>query len=477
MKKYLAIILIITISKPVVGQIPHDSIKSIIKQEVINKRSKSIVVGIINANGRQILSEGRLSDENPALPDSNTIYEIGSITKVFTSLLLADMSLKHQLSLTDPISKYLPKSLKTPVKNGQEITLLNLSTHRAGFPRNAFNLDPKNLDNPFADYTINRLYEYVSKFEPSREINSRWEYSNIGYALLGHILSLVAQNDFDTLVNQSICKPLNMNSTFFSLPQKLRNVATGHTEYGMPTNDWDLLLAGGGGLRSNVNDLLIFVAANLGFIKTDLHPAMELCHVPQAKKDGNDGYITMGWTLRNDRGEQILWKDGGTGGYRTFLGIDIKNRFGVVVLSNSNNSVTDIGLHILDSTAAIKPYRYPWNLLDTLRAVITTNGIDAGIELYKYLKFLKDPVFVFDEEQLNYLGDGLRRNNKIKDAIKIYKLNLREYPTLPLVYESLGETYRRNNDKKTAIKYFKKAHGLEPENLHWTYLLKKLGSD
>jgi D-alanyl-D-alanine-carboxypeptidase/D-alanyl-D-alanine-endopeptidase len=478
MIKYLATVFIITITNSVVGQIPADSIKAIIKQEVFSKRSKSIIVGIIDTNGRQIFSEGVLSDKNPIQPDGNTIYEIGSITKVFTSLLLADMSLKKQLDLNDPISKFLPKTVKTPTKNGKEISLLNLSANRSGLPRNAYNLDPKYLDDPFADYTTKQLYKFISNIKLDYDIDSKWQYSNIGYSLLGNILTIVAHEDLETLMKRDICEPLNMNSTVISLtPALKKNIAPGHSEYGKPAGDWNFPLAGGGGLHSNVNDLLTFAAANLRLTETDLHPAMELCHVKQGKKDGNDGYVTMGWTLWNDDGKYILFKDGGTGGYRTFLGIDKKNRFGVVVLSNSNNSITDIGLHILDSTSKIHPYKYSWNLLDTLRATIRVNGVTAGIELYQQLKALNNSQFIFNENQLNYLGNELIRDKKIKEAIKIYELNLTEYPKSTLAYESLGETYKRNNDKRTAIKYFEKAQELEPQNLHWIYILEKLKRD
>lgn len=479
MKRYFIMVLFIASCNLVVGQIPVDSIKKIIKQEVDNKRSKSIVVGIVNDQGRQIVAEGKISDANPALPDGNTIYEIGSITKVFTSLLLADMSLKQQLDVNDPISKFLPQGLKTPVRSGKEISLLSLSTHRSGMPRFPYNTDPYDLDNPYADYTIQQLYEYLSNFNPDYEIDSRWRYSNIGYGLLGNILATVADISFESLVKQQICEPLNMNSTVISLTSELkRNTAIGHTEYGKPTVFTDLpTLEGAGAFRSNVNDLLTFVEASLGFIKTDLYPAMELTHILQAKKDGNDTYTTMGWTLSNDDGKYNLFKDGGTAGYRTFIGIDKVNKTGVVVLSNTNNSVTDIGWHILDPTHKVEAYKYPWALLDTLRTTVQARGVEAAIELYSRLKASENKSYVFNENQLNYLGNELRREKKIKEAIKIYELNLNEYPKSALVYESLGEIYKRTSKKVLAIKYFKKALENEPDNPHWSYILSKLNGN
>lgn len=279
------------------------------------------------------------------------------------------------------------------------------------------------------------------------------------------------------MMDERICKPLNMNNTFLSLPRKTKlTIAPGHNECGQPTSDWDFPLAGGGGLRSNVNDMLNFAAANLGFTKSGISPAMELLSIKQAKKDGNDGYVTMGWTLWSDDGKYIMFKDGGTGGYRSFLGIDKKNKFGVVVLANSNNIITEIGLHIIDSSSKIRPYKYPWALLDTLRITLKTEGTDAAIELYQQLKTSNNPAFIFNENQLNYLGNELRNAKKIKDAVKIYELNLKEYPKAPLVYESLGEFYKLNGNRKLAISYFEKLVALEPDHLRWKYMLDKLNN-
>ncbi|MCW3123704.1 MAG: hypothetical protein JWQ38_3196 [Flavipsychrobacter sp.] len=468
-------ILLITVNS-VFGQIQADSIRSIIKREVAAKRIKSIIVGIIDSNGtRQIISEGILSDKNPVLPDANTIYEIGSITKVFTSLVMVDMSVKRELDINDPVAKFLPKTVKVPTRNDKEMSLRSLSTHRSGLPRNGYNADPKNLDNPFADYTTKQLYEFISNIELNRDIDTKWQYSNIGYALLGHILTTVEHKDLGVLIDEHICRPLGMRNTFLSLPPKRKlTVAPGHTEYGKPAGNWDFPLPGGGGLRSNVNDMLTFAAANLGSTKTSILPAMELSHIKQAKKDGNDGYVTLAWTLWSDDGKYILFKDGGTGGYRSFLGIDKVHKIGVVILSNSNNIITDIGLHILDSTSKLKPYIYPWSLLDTIRATVKIKGVPAGIALYQQLKASGNASFTFDEAQLNYLGHELRKQKKIKEAIKIFEFNATEYPKAAIVYESLGELYKRDGNAKMAISYFEKLAAMEPDNLHWRYILSKL---
>jgi len=209
------------------GIIPIDSIKQIIKREVENKRSASITVGIIDANGTQIFSYGKFKDNSNQMPDGNTLYEIGSMTKVFTSLILADMVQHGELNLNDPISKFLPKSVKTPTFNGKEITLLSLATHTSGLPKTEL---------PFNDFAnVDQLYDFLSKYKLSREIGSQYEYSNIGMGLLGHILSLKAGLDYETLVHKRICEPLHMDNTIVAVTPELQYLlATPHNLFNQP---------------------------------------------------------------------------------------------------------------------------------------------------------------------------------------------------------------------------------------------------
>ncbi|MBB1285180.1 serine hydrolase [Flavisolibacter sp. BT320] len=468
MKRSLVITTLLLAHYIVWGQIPADSIKAILKQEVAAKRSKSMVIGVIDAGGRQIYSEGIMSNEKPVRPDGNTVYEIGSITKVFASVLLAKMNLENQLNLTDPISKYLPSSVKSPVRNGREITLLSLSTHRTGMPRFPYHPYPKDIDNPYADYTEKALFDYVSGFQPEYDFDTRWRYSNVAYGLLGNILSRIAKKDFESMTLAMICRPLKMTATAIRSSRQMKaNTAKGHAITGQPTVSLELgALEAAGALRSTANDLLTFAAANMGLTKTDLLPALQLTHVLRAKKDGNDTYTTMGWTLANDSGRELLFKDGGTPGYRTFLGFDKEKKIGVVVLSNTDNSVTDIGWHILDPNHKVEPYRYPWTLLDTLRSTAQTRGADAAIKLHDQLNNENNAAFQFNEQQLDYLGHELRRSGKIEDAIKIFEHNAKVYPKATIVYVSLGEIHRRTGTSELAAIYFEKALALEPQNEH-----------
>ncbi|HTD99874.1 MAG TPA: serine hydrolase [Mucilaginibacter sp.] len=473
----LLLFILFCVKPPVVfGQSSTDSIYSIIKSEVDNKRSKSIIVGIIDRNGRHIISTGVLSDKDQRVPDGNTEYEIGSITKVFTSLILADMSLKKQLKLTDPLLKFLPQEVKPIDKNVRDITLLNLATHTSGFPRFPDNAESKDLENPYADYTVGQLYDYISRFQPDQAPGSQYQYSNTGYSLLGQVISKVSGKDFETLVKDQICIPLKMNSTVVTLTPDLRsNMATGHTEYGKPVANWDMpALASNGALRSNMNDMLKFAAANLGLVKSNLYPAMELSHLKRVKKGQDDAFVALGWTLFNLGDKQVLWKDGTTAGYRAFIAIDKKNKKGVVILSNSLNQINDIAYHILDPSSAIKPYKYKWALLDTITSTAKLKGADAAIALYHELKATKAAEFTFEEPMLNYAGDELRKANQTGAAIKMYQLNITEYPKSTQAYESLADLYKRTGNIKMAIATYEQLVIVDPKNAHGTWILKKL---
>lgn len=460
------------------AQLPVDSIAAILNKEVQLKRTPGIIVGTIDPTGkREIISAGSSSDKKEVLPDGNTMFEIGSITKVFTSLLLADMVQKKQVNLDDPISKYLPATVNVPIIKGKAITLQHLATHSVGWPRMPDNYDPQNLDNPFADYTVEQLYDYVSRSNFDYAPGTWFGYSNAGYGLLGNILSLIAGKPFETLVKERICAPLGMtNTTAVLTPEQKAKLAPGHTEYGAFAPSWDLpAIAGTGGLRSNMNDMLTFAAANLGLVKTDLYPAMQLAHIPHIKKGKDEGEVTLGWTLvKADNGDEFLWKDGTTAGYRSIMLLNRTKKTGVVILSNSLNPINDIAYHILYPSLLVKPYRYTWAMHDVILETAKNKNVDKAIEEYRTMKTSRSPGLIFDEAQLNYVANDLRQAKKMSAAIKIFELNAQEYPNSSTALEALADAYRRSGKKKEAIECYEKAVAADPKNEHAKWMLEKL---
>ena len=341
-------------SAPVLSEERVAEIQGILQERVDKyKKTIGIVVGIINEKGSKVISYGKLSQDGSREVDGSTVFEIGSITKVFTALLLADMAERGELNLDDPIAKFLPESVKIPSKDDKQITLFHLGTHTSGLPRMPDNFHPADLENPYADYTVEKMYEFLSGYTLTRGIGTRIEYSNYGGGLLGHILALKAGRDYETLVTERICEPLGMNSTRIKLtPELLNRLATGHNVWGEVVKNWDFqALAGCGALSSTANDLLKFLAANLGLSESSLWPAMQKTLIVQDSINltYKNHKIGLAWFIGNKDGTEYILHNGGTGGYRSFIGFVQDKRRGVVVLSNSNHRVDDIGRHLLDS--------------------------------------------------------------------------------------------------------------------------------
>lgn len=338
------------------SSLPSDAeIRKILVDRIdVQHQSVGIVVGVIGPEGRRVIAYGNLEKGDARPLNGNTVFEIGSATKLFTSLLLADMVQRKQVALDDPVAKYLPSTVKMPERNGRSITLVDLSTHTSGLPRLPGNLSPKDPSNPYADYSVEQLYQFLSGYQLTRDIGSTYEYSNLGGGLLGHVLARRAGTDYEALVESLICAPLGMKSTAITLTPEIKaRLAVGHNAALEPVKNWDLpTLAGAGALRSTANDLLSFLAANLGYSKSPLAPAMAAM-AQTRRPTGQQGLeIALGWHIFTSNGKEIVWHNGGTGGYRSFIGFDPRTRIGVVALSNTstNMGVDDIGRHLLDNS-------------------------------------------------------------------------------------------------------------------------------
>ncbi len=480
-ESFKLIVSVLLITSQVNAQSPIDSLKYVIEREVNNRRSVSITAGIIDLNKKQVISAGKVDKSKKALPDGNTVYEIGSITKLFTSLLLADMVVKKQLSLDDPISKFLPASVKPPAKNGKEITLRSLAIHTSGLPDMPTNLVVNGFSNPYAGYTLKEAYTFLSNYNLDRNIGSKYEYSNYGAALLGHILTLVAGSDYETLVKQRICGPLQMKRTSITLnPKQRKNIATGYDRYGKPVVsylDFDVFEAAAA-IRSTVNDLLIFASANLGLTKTSLDSAIKLSHTIQDTTGMANIDVALGWHTFNRYGQRLLWHNGQTGGFKSFIGLDLdkEKKRAIVMLSNGGNPIDDIALHVLNKNYKLQSFKYPWIIKDTISAAINNLGVDASIQLYYHFKKEQKPEYVFNEMQLTLIGAELMQSKKMKEAIAIIKLNTKEYPKSWRGFNNLGDIYIADGNERLAIEAYEKALEINPNNNAGVEKLKKLKS-
>jgi serine-type D-Ala-D-Ala carboxypeptidase/endopeptidase len=281
----------------------------------------------------------KLATNDERVPDGNSIFEIGSATKVFTALLLADMVRTGEAALLDPVVMYLPSTVKMPERHGRQITLQDLATHTSGLPRLPTNLKRIHTANPYADYSVEQLYQFLSTYELTRDIGSLYEYSNLGGGLLGHCLARRAGMDYEALVRTRICEPLGIDSTGVTLsPEMKSRCATGHNSAAEPVPLWDLpALAGAGALRSTANDLLTFLGASLGYVQSPFSRAMTAMLAVRRPTQFSVLKVALGWHVLKRGSHDLINHDGATGGFRSFVGFDRTTGTGVVALSNSGS--------------------------------------------------------------------------------------------------------------------------------------------
>ena len=198
-------------------------VKQSIKERIENGESVGMVVGFIDSRGnKEYFSHGTSIKNGEDKVDEKSVYEIGSITKVFTGIALADMVLKDELKLEDPAEKYLPDTVKMPSRNGAKITLGHLASQNSALPRMPSNFRPKDPGNPYADYTVDDMYAFLSANTLQRDIGEKFEYSNLGMGLLGHILSQRAGMDYEKLIIERISHLLGMDDTRIALTDDMK---------------------------------------------------------------------------------------------------------------------------------------------------------------------------------------------------------------------------------------------------------------
>lgn len=328
------------------GEPTPEQVRMILRDRIDTAhRGVGIVVGTTDKSGRRVIAYGRTTRDGGQQVDGDTLFEIGSVTKVFTGLLLADAVARGEVSLDDPVSKFLPASVKRLKAGGADVTLLQLATHTSGLPRLPTNMPMKDQGNPYADYTVERLYEYLNLFDHPGKVQSGAQYSNLGIGLLGHVLALRAGMDYESLLRARVLEPLGMKDTLIALDaQRKARFAQPHLATLYPTPAWDLpALPGAGGLRSTANDMLKFAQAHLGTQPTPLEPAIRLALRP-ADASGLQG---LAWTIRN--GGELAMHTGATGGSTAYIAIDNKEKRAFVVMGNTANAIMDIGNHLFSN--------------------------------------------------------------------------------------------------------------------------------
>ena len=333
-------------------RLSDSAIRALLARRVdVDRQAVGMVVGVIDAKGRRVISQG-VGDVSKAWPvDGQTLFEIGSITKVFTSLLLADMVQRGEVKLDDPVTAHLPPGTIVPMRNGKAITLIDLATHTSGLPRLPSNMAMKDPLNPYADYTEAQLDAFLRDYVLPRDIGATYEYSNLGVGLLGRALAYRAGGDYETVLRERVLTLLGMSNTAIALsPAQAARFSTGHTADFKPTPHWNIpTLAGAGSLRSTAGDLLKLLAAELGYVDTPLKAAMAEQLVPRRPAGGGAVQVALGWHVWPRPEGELVTHTGATMGFHSFVGFNRQTGLGVVVLSNTAGlmGVDDIGLHLM----------------------------------------------------------------------------------------------------------------------------------
>jgi CubicO group peptidase (beta-lactamase class C family)/membrane protein YqaA with SNARE-associated domain len=291
-----------------------------------------LVYAVITPGGQATGQITRPGDQ-PLGP--HTMLEIGSVTKVFTALLLADMAERGEVGLDDPVACYLPGAVVQACPAAARITLRQLATHTSGLPRIPRNLIPVALRHPadpYAGYTSEHLYQALRRAR--RPAPAGYRYSNYGFGLLGHLLSRVAGRPYGELVADRVTRPLGLAETGIGVPDG-HAAADGHRG-GRAAPRWQLgALEGAGALNSTASDMAFFLGASLRPQDTPIRAAIETIQRPHPGPAGRP-VTGLGWHISEREGRTIHWHNGGTGGFSAMLAFDRLAGFAVGALATSS---------------------------------------------------------------------------------------------------------------------------------------------
>lgn len=351
-------------------------VKEILTQRIeTDKQAVGLAAILVEGDKVRIVTHGAMGLEKsePITPD--TLFEIGSVTKTFTALLLADMVIKGEVKLDDPVEKWLPQGLglrgglKLRDHTGAPIRLVDLATHRSGLARMPDNMPNGTRADPYVDYREQHLLVYLKDREAlvetdggktTKKRDEAYAYSNLGYGLLGYVLGRAANTSYADLLQKRVLTPLGLNATYLDIPRGALSIySNGHyldRDAALKQHKhWRFdVIAPAGALIMSARDVGRYAQAASGAIDTPLKAAFAL-----TQKKYGDGISPMnpqglGWILAPLNGRTVFSHDGMTGGFTSSLWVDPERKSAVAVLSNAANPVTDIALHLVEPSIPLK---------------------------------------------------------------------------------------------------------------------------
>ena len=317
------------------AQVERPSIERLVDPYLEADKVVGMTISIVTGEGEYVFGFGTLTADGETQPDGDTVYEIGSESKVFTGILLANAVNRGDVQLDQIAQELLPDEVQLVI-NEKPILLKHLSTHASGLPSMPSNFRPADPENPFADYSVERLHEFLHEHKPPRAPEQKAEYSNLAVGLLGHLLERTSGMSYEALLKEHITEPLDMHDTAITLTEEMKaRLATPHLGDGTPTKNWDIpTLAGAGAIRSTGNDMLRFIKAQLEPPGGALGEAIDLAWKKHwDPSDPNAFDMGLGWHIAHDG--QTRWHNGQTGGYHSMMLVNRPRGIGVSILCNS----------------------------------------------------------------------------------------------------------------------------------------------
>lgn len=322
-------------------------VEDIIQPFMFESKTVGLSIGILKDGKQYFYNYGETVKGNKQLPNNKNLYEIGSVTKTFTGILLAKAVTEGKIKLTDPVNKYLPKNAAWLVYGGDTAKIIHLSNHTSGLPPLPDNFGAADLINPYKDYDEAKLLAYLKTAKLQRKPAEKFEYCNLGVGLLGYILSKMYKMPFEKMVQNFITSKAGMKDTKeFLLQKDSAMFVQGYNDALQKQSQWDFkVLTAAGSLRSTTTDMLKYAALNLDAKDAALKKAITLSQ-QQTFKDAQQ-QIGLNWFIQNWGWGNVLFHGGATGGYRSFLAINPVTKNAVVILCNSFTNIDAAGVALL----------------------------------------------------------------------------------------------------------------------------------
>ncbi|GEM_PF-164316 len=341
-------------------ELPADT-TAFIQEAIDNGDLTGVVVVLVEGDAVVTRGFGLASTETGKAPDADSVFQIGSITKTFTGALLADAVLSGKMTLSDPVQAYLPAGVTIAQVGERPMTIEDLATHRSGLPRLEPDFAPADPADPYADIDEAKLWRTVSNVQPARAPGAAFEYSNLGYGLLGALIARAQGKSYADLVAEKIFTPLGMAHSSARLPDALRaQAAQGYGSDGAPVPFWTFdAVPGLGAINSTAKDMTAYLRASMAAAagraeETPLGHALTLALTPRADVAAPGGpRIGFAWVSPPDG--RLAMHDGGTYGFSSQIAFRTDGSRGVLVLANrlQTEMVSGIGNHLLDPAAPL----------------------------------------------------------------------------------------------------------------------------